>query len=201
MKRLALVPWILSALLVLAGCASRPASVDPRTTLSRAQLEGGRPLILAIIPSRDSFSSLNLIGTNGDVTTWETPDDVTVSFRDGVVVATRGLGQDMMMADMSATLAALLAPPAGLYRRFQGTLDGQSEIEYLAFQCRVTARTLETITIIEEQHTTTRTTETCVSPGVEVTNIYWRGSDGVMWKSRQWIGDYIGYLETERLVR
>ena len=195
MKRLIL-------LLVLAACAAPEPIADPRTFLTRAQLDQtDDPLMLGIIASNDAFFSLNPLATNGEVTTWRAPDDITFSFRNGVLVATRGLGQDMMTADMEATLNALRRPPAGLYQRFQGTLDGQSSIDYRAFQCRVTVRASEAVTIIERTVATTRTEETCISPGVEVTNIYWRGADGVMWKSRQWVGSDIGYLETERLVR
>jgi len=197
-----LLTFLCLAALTLSACARPDPQVDPRTVLTRAALDAiETPLILAILPQQGLFSSLNLLTVNGGVGTWTTPDEITVSFRDGVLVSTRGLGQDMMTSDMSGTLAALNGRASGYYRRFQGTLDGQSGIDYRTFQCRVASRAPETIVIVERAQATTRTEEACASPGLEVTNVYWRGSDGVMWKSRQWINEDIGYLETERLVR
>lgn len=200
MRRLG--PLLLCLAAALAACDRTPPQTDPRATLTRQILDAQtQPLILAILPANGTFSSLNRIGENGPVTTWVTPDGATVSFRDGVVVATRGLGADLMTSDMKGTLAALAGRTDGYYQRFQGMLGGQSEIVYRSFQCRVTARAPETVVIVGRAHATTRTEESCVSPEVAVTNVYWRGTDGTMWKSRQWIGAEIGYLETERLVR
>ena len=67
--------------------------------------------------------------------------------------------------------------------------------------CREAGRRPETITLRGMTRQTTRVTERCTSPDVGFVNEYWIGADGLVWKSRQWIGARLGYLETSRLHR
>ncbi|WP_323764791.1 YjbF family lipoprotein [Marinovum sp.] len=190
---------LILGLIALAAC-SRPAP-DPRSQITRAQLETvTTPLLLAELTGLGTAAGVTPVSANGDVTTWQTGDGVSLSFRSGVVVATRGLGQDVLSADVENTLAALRGAREGYYTRFHSFMDGEHQTGFRSFQCRVTARAAERITIFDHVHATTRVDETCLSPGVQVDNSYWLGG-GIMWKSKQWVGPVTGYLLTERLVR
>lgn len=196
----------LAGLAALAACAP-PATItadDIRRRITRAQLDSlDAPLLLVDIPALGTAATMEIAGRNDGVVTWRTADNVHLSFRDGVLVATRGLTDDMMSADIGPVLAALDgAPgPGGYHERLLSRLDGTHRTVFRAFQCRITGRAPERIAIVGTAHAVTRITEHCVSPGREVTNLYWLGADGVMWKSRQWIGPRSGHVETERLVR
>ena len=190
--------------LALAACA-RPAPPDLRATLSRAQIDGfDQPLILAELPQLGTSATLVPVARNGDVRTWSTADGVGLSYRDGLPVATRGLGVDLMNADVTGSIAAIAGrtPPGmvdGYYPRFHSHLDGAGQIRYLSFQCRVTARRTETITLIGQRHVVQRIDETCHLPETRVENSYWRGDDGTLWRTKQWLSEDAGYLITERL--
>lgn len=190
---------LILALTLLAACA-RPTP-DPRSQITRAQLDAvTTPLLLAELPSLGTAAGVIPASANGDVTTWQTGDGVSLSFRSGVLTATRGLGQDLMSADVANTLAALRGAHQGYYTRFHSGLDGEHQTGFRAFQCRITRRAAERIAIFEHVHAVTRVDETCLSPGLEISNSYWLG-DGIMWKSKQWVSPFAGYLLTERLVR
>ncbi|MDU8914010.1 YjbF family lipoprotein [Aestuariicoccus sp. MJ-SS9] len=188
--------------LALSAC-SAPQAPDPRKVLSRAQLDQlDTPLLLAEIDRLDTVATLIPRGENRGMITWQTGGQVALMFRDGVLVGTRGLGDDLMSADVSNTRAMLAGQAIPeFYPRFHSGLDGTFQTTFRTFQCQRIAAEPETITIFGRPHATTRTDERCVSPGLDVTNSYWRDGSGLMWKSRQWISKNVGYVLTERLVR
>lgn len=185
--------------LLLAAC-SQPAP-DPRSAVSRPQLDAaGQPALFAELTALGSASLMRVKARSADVVTWVTPEGVSLSFRDGVLIGSRGLGQDLISADVEKTLVALAQGDGGYYPKFHAYLDGENQTQFRTFQCLIADRIPETITIVQRTHATTRVEETCVSPGLDVTNRYWL-RDGVMWKSQQWVSPFAGYLLTERLVR
>jgi hypothetical protein len=196
-------------LLMLAGCGQIAlpgqggATADPRTGLTRAALEArGQPLLYASVPEMGTAALLGLSGRNGDVVTWRTPDNVSLSFAEGVLTATRGLGPDLMTAETEGTRALLAGRGAADDHVLRHSyLDGENRRQIRDYQCRSSGREPETITIAGTRHAVTRVAETCRADGLEFTNTYWRGADGVIWKSLQWIGPDIGHLRTERLSR
>lgn len=186
-------------LVLLAACGR--GAPDPRSQITRAQLDTvQQPLMLAELPTLGTAASLQQGAVNADVVTWITPDRVSLSFEGGVLVASRGLGQDLISADVAGTLAAIEHGAGGYYPKFHSYLDGEHQTQFRAFQCQVTARRSERITSFERIYATTRVEETCHSPGLKVVNRFWIG-DGIMWKARQWVSPNAGYLLTERLVR
>ncbi len=188
--------------MLLPACGN-PQAVDLRSQLTPAQLEQvQQPLLLAEIEGINAMSTLIVKARNGEAVTWESGDRVSLTFRDGVLIGTRGLGDDLMSADVDNTLRMLAGRPMPeFYTRFQSRLDGEFQTAFRSFQCRRIAATPESITIVGRVHQTVRTDERCVSPGLEVTNSYWRDATGFQWKSRQWISENAGYLLSERLVR
>jgi len=148
------------------------------------------------LAAKGAQATLAPVARDGAVTVWQTLDGITLSFRHGVLVATRGLGADLMSADVDTTLAMLRgatygATEGGYYPHIRTYLDGENRTVFTSYQCRratadATARRIE---------------ERCVSPGGAFTNIYWLDGAGAVIKSRQWVGPVIEYMETERVMR
>ncbi|MEX0317507.1 MAG: YjbF family lipoprotein [Ruegeria sp.] len=159
------------------------------------------PLLLAELGDLETAATLAPSSRNGTVRTWASGDLVSLSFRQGVLVASRGLGHDLMSADVGGTLAMLEGQSAGYYERFHTYLSGEYQTVHRAFQCQRSGTWAERIVIFDRPQDTTRVEESCVSPGLTLTNIYWRGPDGFWWKTRQWVSPGAGYLTTERLIR
>lgn len=104
----------LVSLLVLAGCGNQTeispvlgamagaakaltkgkAAAAPAAEVTRADLAKlGVPVIKGEMKSGNATFYLVPIAVKGNVQTWSTSDDLTVTFRDGVMVETRGLGR------------------------------------------------------------------------------------------------------------
>ena len=185
----------------LSACAQQP--VDPRSILTRAQLDQvTEPLLLAELGDLGVAATLIVRTSREGIRTWVTGDDVGLTFAGDVVIATRGLGPDLVSADVTGTRQALgQGAPTGFYGKFHSYLDGENRTVFRSLQCRITGIAPESVEIIGRSHRTRRIDETCYLPGQEILNQFWKGQDGVMWKTRQWIGPDAGYMTTERLVR
>lgn len=200
---------LLLAAAMLAGCGTLGArsktgpAPDPRAGLTRAALDAaGKPVLYVALPKRNAASLLGLMGRNGTVLTWQTPDNISLAFDEGVLTATRGLGFDLMSAETTQTRRMLAgAAMRDAYPRLHGYLDGEHRHRFKSYLCRRAEARHETLTLVGATREVTRITETCTAPGVEFTNLYWRGADGVIWKSRQWAGHETGLVETELLRR
>ncbi len=167
-------------------------------SLTRAFVEAQpNDLLLASVISREATAILVRGGNNGSKTTWLSPDGISVTLDRGLVVATRGLGDDMMGAEVSAVLNSF--GRQGSYPRRYSFLNGLDQIEMLDFQCQISLDRSETITIVERAYATNVFIETCDSREGSIRNLYWRASNGVIWQSRQWISAEVGYLGYQRL--
>jgi hypothetical protein len=188
---------ILTAL-VLAGCAA--PQPDIRGSLTRERIDARTETIMLVeLPEAERAALVTPWGRNGSVATWRSPDNVSLSYDGGVLVATRGLGNDLMTSDVAGTRAAL-AGASGRYERFQTHLNGEGETVLRAFSCEMAGPVPEALTIFGLTQQTQRYAETCNTLGFAIENSYWL-ANGVMWKAREWAGPGLGYVSTERLSR
>lgn len=137
----------------------------------------------------------------GRLLVWRTENDVSLTTRDGVLIATRGLGNDMISSTAGPIRAALRARSngQGARRQVYSALDNKPVTLNLA--CEIADLGAETIVIVERRHSTKHLRETCVVDGGTVVNDYWIDSAGpVVWRSRQWAGPYIGYVQFNQLT-
>ncbi|UWR35713.1 YjbF family lipoprotein (plasmid) [Sulfitobacter sp. W027] len=145
----------------------------------RAQLGNG-PFMVAQLGEGDRTSLLLQAGRNRDVVTYVTPDGISVNLRQGVLISTRGLGFDLMSANVSEVLASLRQ--GGSAVRIHRYLDGEDQIVIKSFICDYVGN----INI----------TESCYGNDQTFENRY-RMSAGRVVVSRQWIGPQIGYISLE----
>ena len=83
--------------------APRPTADQLRAAITpefRAQ-SGNKPLLIVTSQRVPVSSILTMFAENGGVRTYLSPDQISFSLRNGVLVATRGLGDDLMSADVS----------------------------------------------------------------------------------------------------
>lgn len=194
---------LLLPLLLLTACAAPETGgrVDIDQLVTRAQLDQVKtPLMAAQLTGPGTFATLVPVGANEDVVTWRSADDITLSLRQGVLVATRGLGQDLMVADVSDTLQ-MIRGSAVEYTRIHTYLDGEYQTRFQAFTCRQEGQAQEQIEIVESTHQTRRIEESCFAPDLRIANTFWVDKGGIIWKAKQWVSPALGYMETELLVR
>ncbi|WGT51466.1 YjbF family lipoprotein [Thioclava nitratireducens] len=201
-----------AALLAVAGCAQFDKLGNTMTLTGGGAVRQGAPVRSAtngegvgvkvvtravpkrglevVIPSRDANATLSLAGRNGTVETWRSGDDITVSVDRGVVVATRGLGDDLMAADSGPTLAALRSAKMDAYRRTYRFLKADNHADYVLLGCKMTAAGNETLAGLN----LLRHEEQCRNPKMAITNIYWTDKTGRIQAGRQWVSPTVGQI-------
>lgn len=174
---------------------SEPAD-DRFARLSRA----GAPAMIASAEDRGGAGALALSARNGQVTTWLSADNTTLSFREGLLVATRGLGGDLMSADIAGPLALIRQGGSGLAVRIHRYLDGEDQTRILSFVCDVSSRGMRTIAVGDQRSGTRLMQERCVGADTEFQNLYWiLPATGEIVQSRQWAGPRTGYLALRKI--
>jgi len=142
------------------------------------------PVILAHLPERDAVALLTKVETNQGVDTYLSPDGISISLRDGMIVATRGLGFDLMRADTERSLAAIAAPPQTISRGYDH-LDGENHVISVTYEC---------VYVVVSSR---QTKETCSLPRQRFENVYQRNQAGKIINSRQWVSPQIGWIIIE----
>jgi len=174
------------------------AATEQPTALTRETIEGfDTPLLRISVISREATGIVFWAGENGSKVTWVTEDALSFTFDDGLAVATRGLGDDLMGSDVSAAKRSFSA--GGSHLRTLDFLNSLAQIERQTYQCQTVQTGRETITIFERSYATTVFDETCIGENGDFKNTYWRDANGVIWQSRQWISAGVGYIGYQRL--
>jgi hypothetical protein len=185
----------------LGGIKSRRAgtgTAQVAAPVSRADIEKyGIPILRAVIAARGADALLTISDDKGDVVTWATTDGTSFSLRNGVLIQTRGLGPDLMSAQVPTV--GMLGQNGGTHQRqyyFLGPGDAQSRRSY---ECTVTVNGRETVTIYGRAHSVTHVTESCVRTQDTIKNEFWIEGATIR-KSRQFASGLTGFIDFEKAV-
>ncbi len=192
---------ILLTALAMAGCGNDPAQIDyiavtkeigaqvrpssappaPLATPAQAMAATQGPLVL-VRPQPDRPGAY-LVGVrdNGPYRTYATASRESVVFRDGLVTATRGLGDDLMAADVTEVAALLRSGQSGQARREMQFLNAADETQTLSFTCTIAAAPNDT-----------SMTEDCTAGDLRFANSYVMDAAGRIVSSRQWLSRRTG---------
>lgn len=149
------------------------------TPAALAQIDG--PVLLVQVPLRGTVAVMTRVASNQGVDTYMSGDSISISLREGVLVATRGMGFDLMIADIRAAASAI-ATGSGHATRIHRYLNGEGHSRAVRYECRYH---LEGGTV----------TELCEGSGQTFSNTY---SENV---SMQWVSPRNGSLIIEWLKR
>ncbi len=186
--------------------ADRQQANQAPPVLTRGILDGldGEFLRVTVLDRQQSgflyVQSERRLGSKGTVRVWRAEDDVTLAIQQGVLVQTRGLGNDLLASSVAISSSGL-GPRTGGERRM--TFDAfDNKTATLSAACSVTDLGGERIVIVERAYSTRHVREICEFSKGQIQNDYWIDSAaGIIWKSRQWAGPATGYLEIEQLTR
>jgi hypothetical protein len=171
----------------------------PAPAVTRASITAtGAPLIRASIPARGAVAYLGVRATKGDIITWQTTDRTSVVLQRGMVLETRGLGDELMSARVPS--AGQIAMGTGSFNREYYYLDGSDQQIRWDYACTWEVTGNETIQIIGLAYDTKLVTETCRGAEGRITNQYWVESGGKIRQSVQWISKGVGYMKLESLI-
>ena len=185
---------IINAAKVITGRAD-PAAAEPSPEMAAAQPQD--VLVVSIAALGLALPTVQ-IGENGAVTTWRADQGFSFSFEDGVLVATRGLGDDLIGSDTGG-LAAVLGAGGGTVERAHSYLGALDQVVLRTTSCTVTnAGPEEVTTLTGGTRTLTRFNESCQGRTIAFENIYWLDDDGNIMRSQQLVSPSLAYLVTDR---
>ncbi len=156
-------------------------------------------ILLVTIMSRNAVAPLTKIAQNGDTVTWVSPGQVSMTLKDGILIATRGLNEDLMGADVTRVRSALAAR-GGSANRTHSYLDSEDQIILRKVSCIITEDGADTIAAATGAREAVKYTEACTSPEFVFSNIYWLDTPGgTIVQSRQAVAPMTGFLQINPL--
>lgn len=196
----------LLALSMVAACGNSNAglvaglmggSAVDLNSVPRAKIEAfGTPILRATVPARGVDVLLSMRETRGDVTTWEAAEGITFTFRNGVLIETRGLGPDLMSA--SGPGSGQIAAGSSARRSYFYLWD-DDVTQRRDYACTAESRGAESVTIYGHVRQTRHVAEVCQRDLGRITNDFWF-EGGQIRQSRQWISPDAGYALFSRVV-
>lgn len=185
---------------LVGSLGNRAAPPDLRQSLTPEVIAGFEgPLLFVEVLDNSIQAGLVPGPRNGSVQQWNTVDGTSLSLDDGLLVASRGLGGDLMSADVLDVRAALKRG-GGTAERVHRTLTHDNQLHIQAFRCSYSDRGPEAARTLAGTFPARRIDEDCHdSAGLHVENSYWIDGSGTIRASRQWLSPLAGYLAIERL--
>ena len=162
------------------AAAQPPSALELRAALA----DTGTAIIRLELLASGASTFMAPVAVNQGIRTWSTNERETVSMRDGVLLATRGFGSDIMSA--TAPSAAQIARGAGTYNRHFVYLDGADQVRKSPMTCTLSTAGAETITVLGLSYPTRHVVETCTGKMGTDTNDYWF-RNGAILQSRQFL--------------
>ncbi|MBU2888852.1 YjbF family lipoprotein [Celeribacter halophilus] len=208
---------IVASLVILAGCSSDPnqsallkqtfnksAPLEPSATFLALQNSGAPTYVAGLQNKKDAYTLFVRQTVNAkDEETWISPDHLSLGMKNGMIIATRGFGNDIYAADVGGTLSALQKDDeVSITEHFITPLSGSSQVERLAFRCQVTHQSREPVSLSESYTADTDLFyETCRNGRMNFQNLFWveRKTKRIV-QSRQWINEETGELALRLIV-
>ncbi len=158
---------------------------------------GPGEVLLVTLRARGAVAPMLRVGENAGNTTWISPGKVSMTFRDDILISTRGLGDDLMGADIPGLRAALNAR-SGTTTRKQSYLNSLDQIRISELSCTVASAGIEDVATTKGPRSLTKVTESCQGPRLVFENVYWMDGTRIV-KSLQAISPTQGFIEAELL--
>jgi hypothetical protein len=176
----------------------------PSVALTRAAIAHiDKPLMRINAQASGVNTLFALVEENGDYRTYLNNHKMSVTYKKGIITATRGFGLDLLSQGISIKLEEIFADPdtPKFYTRTQQQLVNIKTKAKLNYNCILEKGDGEDITIVEITYNVTKFTELCRNENRAFSNLYWVDEDTKqIWKSAQSIGDQAGFFITEVLV-
>lgn len=159
---------------------------SPQEAAAEALRVNPAPLIQAGFEGLGRTQIMAMTGQNGAMRTYMTPSEEALIMRSGMLVGTRGLGNDLSVAEPQ-TEALIRSGRAGSATRVMRYFSGDGKERPLQFTCTVGAGPKPGVMV-----------EDCKGHGASFQNSY-ISQGGQISVSRQWIGPALGYVTIQTL--
>ena len=154
-----------------------------------------QPIIALSSPNHTDRATLVALGNQNDKLTWVSADGLSVSFDNGILIATRGYSQDLMESH-SDGIDSIFNQITKTHNKTYRYLNGQNEYTEMKFSCTMAYKEDTAFSLLDLTLNTTKFTESCKSGPSQHTNIYYvLPNTNIVLKSQQWISETNGYID------
>ena len=158
-----------------------------------------QPIILTSSTDKKNQATLVSLGNNEERLTWVSSDGISLSYDDGVLIATRGYSQDLLSLRYKKP-KKIFSLSYLEYDKTHRYLNGENRYNEIHFKCTGKKMAPRSIEIVEYTLLVDKYVETCVNKQYKYINEYdlLSGTTVVM-KSKQWISPMNRYFLTYNL--
>lgn len=183
------------------GATKAPAAapLSAEQMAARALASNPAPLIYVGLESAGTAQVMAMTGSNGAMRTYMTTNEQALIIRDGMLVGTKGLGNDLAVAEADGPSALIRGRRAGEASRTMRLLDGEGVERPLPMRCTVSAGGNKSFGFAGTSWSATQMAETCVAGPLKVENSYLVTSGGQIPVSRQWVTPQLGYVSIQTI--
>lgn len=181
--------------------SAKHTNFDTRVIVTRKFIDDAKvPILFVELPTGQNGTLTQYPG-NGDGETWLGADGATITFRNGTLKASRGMGYDIMGSWSEYQTWEKLNFDKTYKRKFS-FLDGNNKIKIENFECNIVLISDQVkIKIFDVNFITRHYAEKCVGANYGFDNEYYVDIEQIVRRSRQYHSRSIGYIFTERLDR
>lgn len=155
-------------------------------------------ILLVTIRNRNAVAPMTKAQVNGDTIAWISPGKVTMTFREGILIGTRGLDEDLMGADINGVRDAIRAGGGTVTRR-HSFLNSLDKIRPRDMTCTITRGERETLAMVSGSADAIKYEESC-SGEMVFTNSYWVDpTTGEFLRTLQVVSGEVGYIQADQL--
>jgi len=175
------------------------AYIDARKVVSRDIIDGVGVPILFVEIDRGQNGTMTQYPGVGVGQTWLGVDGSTVTLDNGLLKATRGIGDDLMGSEISHKINWSDLEDIS-YERRMAYLRFDNKTLVNEYSCTITdMNSMETISLFDAEFSVNHVQETCRGATGSFVNDYYIDTEGLVRNSRQYQGDKIGHMSIARL--
>ena len=153
-----------------------------------------QPIILLASEDGENTATLVALGNYRNKLTWVSADGISLSFENGILIATRGYSQDLMESQQN-DLDTLFTDNTKKHLKKYRYLNGENQYVELIFTCSVIEKRNIDSYFLDLTLKTTKYTEICEAGDTRHTNEYYVLPDtNIVLKSKQWVSEVNGYV-------
>ena len=158
-----------------------------------------QPIILTSSTDKKNQATLVSLGNNEERLTWVSSDGISLSYDDGVLIATRGYSQDLLSLRYKKP-KKIFSSSYLEYNKTHRYLNGENRFNDILFKCTGKKMAPRSIEIVEYTLLVDKYVETCVNKQYKYINEYdLLSGTGVVLTSKQWISPINSYFLTYNL--
>ena len=192
-------PAILLDLLKTSIFQKKVSPIDVRQLITREIVEEAGDPILFVELKDGKNATLSLFPWENVLPVWLGVDGSTVTAKNGVLISTRGMGDDLMQSEYEKTFWGM-SNPGKQYRKIYTYLMEDNQLVSKYFDCSFDlGKKFSIISVFDKEFSVSMRVETCMGQNTNFKNNYWIENSGTVRRSTQFHSNEIGQVLLEVL--